>query len=232
MKTPAAHMFQLAFYSRYFDINTEDFLANIQLALNPFNPAKSQPTDATDLYGFLWINATLVLLMFVSSTGANLLALWLHSDDTDVRYEYNFRVLTLSIALFYGYTALVPALFCAFLSYLMEFKERVPLTLMMSIYSYANVLWVPTTVANVFLAVLVSRKSHRAVLSLLQWLFVVVSGVLSGLSIVLKLRPTVLQNVADGNEHEAKRAKFLILGLIMAHGLFSVVIKSAFFDIH
>ena len=60
----------------------------------------------------------------------------------------------------------------------------------------------------------------------------VVSGVLSGVSIVWKVRPTVLQNVTDGNEHEAKRAKFLILGLIIAHGLFTVVIKSAFFDIH
>lgn len=235
MKREPGHMFQMSFYSRYFDINTEDFFAKIRLALNPFNHVSvvhsESDDDATELYGFLWINATLVFLMFVSSTGSNLLALWLHSDDTDARYEYNFKLLTLSISLFYGYTALIPAGFYALTSYGLEFKERILLTRMISIYSYANVLWIPTTVANIILAVFVSKKNHYTVLTVLQWLFVAASGVLSGLSIIWKVRPIIQKNLAEGNEADSKKAKFLILGMILVHGVFAVVIKVSFFGI-
>ncbi|WPK27743.1 hypothetical protein PUMCH_005141 [Australozyma saopauloensis] len=228
-------MFQVGFYSRYFDINTEEFLGKIVLALNPLNHSSAMAAQdehaETELYGFLWINATLVFLMFVSSTGSNLLALWLHSDETDARYEYNFKLLTLSITLFYGYTALVPAAFYALTAYYVELKERLSMTRLISIYSYANVLWIPSTVANIVLAVFVSRKTHQTVLTVLQWLFVAASAVLSGLSIVWKVRPIIQENLANGNEEQAKKAKVLVGVLIAVHFIFAVVIKVCFFGI-
>lgn len=225
----------MAFYSQYFDISTLEFLDKIKLALNPLNHASVSPSEndeATELYGFMWINATLVFLMFASSTGSNLLALWLYSDDADKRYEYNFKLFTLSISLFYGYSALVPAFIYALASYSMEFKERLSLTRMISIYSYSEVLWFPSTVANIIIAVFVSKKSHPTVLNVLQWVFVAGSGILSGLSIVWKIRPVIQKDLADGNEADSKKAKILVLVMILLHASFTVAIKFLFFGIY
>ncbi|GEQ68992.1 hypothetical protein JCM33374_g2662 [Metschnikowia sp. JCM 33374] len=232
---------QVSFYTRFFDINTEDFIGKIVLALNPFNHASVASTQTddgpTELYGFLWINATLVFLMFVSATGSNLLAQWLHGTDDAPKYEYNFQLLTLSITIFYGYTVIVPALLYVVTTWFMHFSPRLSLTRLVSIYSYANVLWIPTTAANVVLAVFVSKAKHHFVLNILQWVLVAVSASLSGLSIVLKVRPIILQNVVsepgteDANAPKRNNHQALLLAIVVAHLAFAVVIKFSFFGI-
>lgn len=222
----------MSFYSSYFDINTEEFFQNARQALNPFdNSVAVDAEDTTELYGFVWINATLIFLMFVSSTGSNLLALWLHSDDQNARYEYNFKLLISSITLFYGYTALAPSAFLAVKLYWMESKERLSLSALISIYSYANVFWIPTTVGNIVLAVFISTKKHPTLLSVLQWIFVAVSYLFSGSSIIWKLRPIIQRRLAEGNDQDSRKAKILVVAMALVHAAFAVMIRTCFFGI-
>ncbi|KAF7582964.1 Yip1 domain family protein [Clavispora lusitaniae] len=229
------HMFQMGFYRRFFDINTDEFFEKVRLALNPFNNASAVAgvDEDSELYGFIWITATLIFLMFVSSTSSNLVSHWLYSDKDDGKYEYDFSLLTMSIIMFYGYTALVPFLFFAATTWFMKFEERFSLTRVISIYSYANVLWFPVTVANFILVVFVSSSKHHKLLSALQWILVAASGAVSGLSIVVKLRPLILKNTrglsGDGTAEDQKRLRLLISVLIAAHVAFTVLVKVLFF---
>lgn len=229
----------MGFYQQFFDLNTDEFFGKIRLALNPFNNASvvtgQDEGDLTELYGFIWITATLIFLMFVSSTGSNILAHWLHSGNDDAKYEYNFDLLTISMILFYGYTVIVPTLLYVVTTWVMNFQDRLSLTRLVSIYSYANVLWFPIAVANFVLVVFVSNKNHHKLLNLLQWIIVVLSGAVTGLSIVLKVRPILLKNSmaldTEGSGEGKKKYRVLLFSLVAAHVVFTVLMKVLFFGI-
>lgn len=232
----SGHMFQVGFYSRFFDVNTDEFFGKILLALNPFNNASvvSDKSDASpELYGFIWINATIVFLMFVSATGSNLLSQFFHAGKDQTEYHYSFELLTFSIMLFYGYTVLVPLFLYVVTAWVMYFKEKLLLTLLISIYSYTNVLWFPIAAINVVLVVFISNKKHHLVLNVLQWVLVAVTGAVSGLSIVLKVRPILLKNsmAAGDTEVARKQYRLLLFTLVAAHAGFVVLVKLLFFGV-
>lgn len=246
------NMFRVGFYSRYFDINTEEFLGKIVGALNPLNKssvvAAHNDDDPTELYGFFWINATIVFFMFVSSTGANLLAQWLHAGEDDQRYVYDFRLLTVSIMVFYGYAVVVPVVLYVVTTWGLKFSDRLSVTRMISIYSYAGLFWIPATVINVMLAVFISNKKHHMILSVLQWVLVGLTGAVSGLSVILKVRPIIVKNIVHGSRVEGEpldaslnadephtrgeRTSMVVLGALgFAHFAFAVTVKVVFFGI-
>ena len=156
-------MFQLHFYRRFFDLDTETFFRKIQQALNPFNGAQAvdDELDASDseLYGFIWITGTLIFLVFVSSTGSNLLAEWLHPTKKSQKYEYSFDLLTLSISLFYGYNVVVPALFWGFTTWFLKFPQPTSLRRVTSIYGYNKIMWVPLTALILLVVLIVTKKN-------------------------------------------------------------------------
>lgn len=234
-------MFQVRFYSGYFDINTEEFFAKIRLALDPFQKASvlaSQNEDeTTELYGAIWVTATLIFLVFVSSTGANIVSHWLYlGDENGGKYEYDFDRLTVSMSLFYGYIALVPLALYAVTTWWLKFADRLSLTRLVSIYGYANVLWVPLTVINFVLVVFVSSKNHKVLLNVFEWVSVLLSGVVTGLSIILKVKPVILKNsldLAEGNvEQGTKNHHVLVLALCVVHLVFTILVKISFFGIN
>lgn len=239
---PAASMFQVGFYSKYFDINTEEFFAKIKLALDPFQKTsvvasqndENGNQDTVELYGAIWVTATLIFLVFVSSTGANLVSHWLYLKD-DGKYEYDFDRLTVLMSLFYGYISLVPLALYAVTTWWLKFADRLSLTRLVSIYGYANVLWVPLTLINFVLVVFVSSKKHKVLLNVLEWVSVMLSGAVTGLSIMLKVRPVILKNsldLAEGNVEEGtKNHRVLILALCFVHLAFTVLVKICFFGI-
>lgn len=237
-------MFLISFYSRYFDINTDEFFAKITLALDPFQKASVLASqndedgnqDTTDLYGAIWVTATLIFLVFVSSTGANLVSHWLYlGDENGGKYEYDFDRLTVSISLFYGYIWIVPFILYAVTTWWLKFADRLSLTRLVSIYGYANVLWVPLTLINFVLVVFVSSKKHKVLLNVLEWVSVLLSGAVAGLSIILKVRPVILKNsldLAEGNmEQGTKSHRVLIFALCLVHFAFTVLVKISFFGI-
>lgn len=232
-------MFQIGFYRQFFDINTEEFFGKIKLALNPFNNVSAvsgvNEDLTTELYGFIWITATLIFLMFVSSTGSNIVSHWLHSGKDDAAYEYSFLLLISSILVFYGYTLVVPFLLFAVTTWIMKFERPLSLTRLISIYSYANVLWFPITWVNFVLVVFVSSSKHHAILNGLQWAIVTISGGISGLSIVLKVRPIIIHNTvgqnAEDNVEGLKRQRLVVFSLVAVHLVFTVLVKVLFFGI-
>lgn len=229
-------MFQTRFYSRFFDLNTEEFLAKIQQALNPLNKescaAGHDDDSTTELYGFLWITATLIFLMFVSSTGSNLIADFWNPKEDGKSYQYDFTILTLSATLFYGYAVVVPAALFAVTLWVLKFQDRLSLTRLVSIYSYANVLWFPVTIANFVCVAVITSKFW---LGTIEWCMVFLTGAISGFSIVWKVRPVILKNLltlsADDVDAAHRKLNSLVLALVLAHAGFTVAVKFLFFGV-
>ncbi|KAK6203242.1 uncharacterized protein RJT21DRAFT_119391 [Scheffersomyces amazonensis] len=234
-----SHMFQINFYRAYFNLDTDTFFLKIQKALNPLSSI-SAPTDeddnqATELYGFIWITGTLIFLMFVSSTGANILSNWLHPTNETTKYEYSFELLTLSMSLFYGYNFLIPLILYLWTSFVLHFPQRISLTKLISIYGYTNVLWFPITAINFLIVILVNNKNHHLILNLLEWIIVAVSGLVTGLSNLSKIGPIINKNALllyDGNSQAANRLYLIAMGaLAFSHIIFTVLVKISFFGI-
>lgn len=228
----------MSFYSRYFDLNTEDFFTKIKQALNPINksssPVHDNEDDVTELYGFFWITGTLIFLMFVSATGSNLLSHWLHLLKKENKYEYDFDLLTVSISLFYGYNLLVPFLLYAGTSWVLKFPVRLSLTKVISIYGYTNILWLPITVINFLIVILISNEKHHTLLNVLEWIIVLTSGIITGLSNLSKISPVLERNSMLIHEDldQSKKLHMILLALLgVAHLGFTVAVKVCFFGI-
>lgn len=228
----------MSFYSRYFDLNTEDFFTKIKQALNPINksssPVHDNEDDVTELYGFFWITGTLIFLMFVSATGSNLLSHWLHLLKKENKYEYDFDLLTVSISLFYGYNLLVPFLLYAGTSWVLKFPVRLSLTKVISIYGYTNILWLPITVINFLIVILISNEKHHTLLNVLEWIIVLTSGIITGLSNLSKISPVLERNsmLIHQDLDQSKRLHMILLALLgVAHLGFTVAVKVCFFGI-
>lgn len=232
-------MFLMHFYRRFFDLDTETFFRKLQQALNPFNLAQITEDEyegsESELYGFIWVTGTLIFLVFVSSTGSNLLAEWLHPSKKSHKYEYSFDLLTLSISLFYGYNLIIPALFWAYTTWYLKFHEPLSLLRVISIYGYTNILWVPITILNFLIVLLVNNRKHHILVNSLEWLVVVFSGLITGLSNLTKLRPIVEKNcllLNEGNAEPSKRQLYIMLGaLALCHLGFVFLVKISFFGI-
>lgn len=228
-------MFQINFYRKFFDLDSETFFQKIQRALNPLNPSFDDvESEVDELYGFFWITGTLIFLMFVSSTGSNILSEWIHDNDGE-KYEYSFDLLTMSISLFYGYNILVPLILVLSTSFLLKFPTSLSLTKLISIYGYSNILWIPITLINVLIVVFVNNKNHHLILNLLEWLVVSASGVITGLSNLSKIGPQIHRNtllVNEGNPDAAKRQYILVMSCLgLAHLVFTMIVKFSFFGI-
>lgn len=230
-------MFQINFYRKYFDLDTDEFIVKIKNALNPLNKESTaiehEDDSATELYGFIWITGSLIFLMFVSSTGSNILANWLHSADK--KYVYDFDLLTLSISLFYGYNILIPLALYSFTTWGLKFPTSISLTRVMSVYGYTNILWLPITVVNFLIVLLISSEKHHTLLNALEWTIVLISGAVTGLSNISKISPFIERNTTDLYQNDLDKAKkvhrALVFGLAFAHLIFTMIVKISFFGI-
>lgn len=231
-------MFQVDFYRSYFDLDTDTFFKKIKTAMNPFatqgNIDGLNGAPTFELYGFIWITSSLVLLMFISSTGATLLAQWLYSSKE--KYEYDFSQLTFSVAVFYGYNIIVPGVLFAITTWLLKFPHRLSLPTVISIYGYTNVLWFPITIINVIVAVIINKNKHRVFLNVVEWIIVLVSGLITGFSNLRQLSPILLRNclsIKDVKpEVNPRRLHIIILSsLALIHLVFSVIVKISCFGV-
>ncbi|KAL6450982.1 yipf1 Protein YIPF1 [Candida maltosa Xu316] len=157
--------------------------------------------------------------MFVSSTGSKLLSQWLHGSD-DTSYTYDFELLIKAISLFYGYNFLVPVLLYVVTTYYYKFPHGIHLVRTISIFGYTNVLWIPITLVNLIIVVLISN--------ILEWLIVAASGLITGLSNIVKLSPIIKKNCDD---LASDKLYYGIIGaLAIVHLGFTVVVKISFFS--
>lgn len=119
--------FSLNYYRRYFDISTSDFFKSCYRSLNPISkPDGYEFQEVGDLYGPVWVTATLIFLLFFCNSFAELLSSLGHSkDDKDAVIDVNyFKIIISSINLLYGYTFLVPTVLWAVLRFYFKVVDR------------------------------------------------------------------------------------------------------------
>lgn len=213
--------FSLNYYRKYFDIDTNEFFQNCLQSLNPFSEMgiDTFETDG-DLYGSVWITGTLIFLLFFCNTLAEMISSIL-KDVGKSKVNY-FKMLVSSINLLYGYTFIIPLGVYLALWFYFKVPNVIPLTRVISIYSYANLLWIPATLLSIFRGVLVN---HEILNNILKWGCILIGGVLSGGSIMFKLKQYFDQVFADND----KITLIILAVLIVCHVGFTIGIKVCFF---
>lgn len=235
------NIFHISFYSRFFDLNTEDFFSNLRSNLHPANRAAAErdaeEDTTTELYGAIWVTATLVFAMFVSSTASNIVSHWEYADLEDPKYEYQFDLLTSSMFLFYGYIIIVPfAIFG-----LTRWKSnstgvsRFSVTKLISIYGYSNMLWFPITIVNFVLMVLINNKKNKVLLNSLEWAVVMATGVITTHGLFIRVKPILLKELAPQAEADSEEARKIRKGILLPLGAvhlgFAALVKISFFGL-
>lgn len=223
-KTYQGGLLSLNYYRQYFDLNTVQFFQNCISSANPISkPPADDFNHVGDLYGSIWITATLIFLLFFCNSFASLLSGWFLGIDLDTLNINYFQMIVSSINLLYGYTILTPLILYLLLKFYFKTLFLAPLTKLISIYSYANLLWTPAVLLSIFRGLLVN---HNTLDASLKWTCILVGSLLSGCSIIYKLK--IYFNSIFGQEDE-KSLYVLISILSLAHIGFTLGLKFSFF---
>eukprot|EP01122_Echinamoeba_exundans_P007402 TRINITY_DN2271_c0_g1_i1.p1 TRINITY_DN2271_c0_g1~~TRINITY_DN2271_c0_g1_i1.p1 ORF type:complete len:352 (+),score=86.04 TRINITY_DN2271_c0_g1_i1:150-1205(+) len=134
---------QLAFYQKMFNVDTVDVLDRIFRACVPFRRnffpvVKPNP----DLYGLLWICATLVFIMAAAGNFAN----FLNAKWNGTLWAYDFSKLPYAAGVIYGYNLLIPAGLWGILSWIDDFD--ISLIQMLCLYGYSMFIFIPSCVLS------------------------------------------------------------------------------------
>eukprot|EP01138_Halocafeteria_seosinensis_P011812 gb/GECG01012072.1/.p1 GENE.gb/GECG01012072.1/~~gb/GECG01012072.1/.p1 ORF type:complete len:226 (+),score=28.95 gb/GECG01012072.1/:1-678(+) len=110
--------FSVEFYQPYFDVNTMDVVRRMsRVFYPPRTPNFSELTaEKPDLYGPIWIGATLVFLLGAMSNFVQ----WAHfkPDDHASIWKYDFTLVTLAMVFVFSYMGLMAFFSWAFLRYI------------------------------------------------------------------------------------------------------------------
>lgn len=223
-KTYEGGFFSLNYYRQYFDINTSDFFRNCLASMNPLTqPSADDFNHVGDLYGSVWITASLVFLLFFCNSFAILLSGWFLGMDLETLKINYFKMIVASINLLYGYTFIIPVILYLILKFYLKVLFLAPLTKLISIYSYANLLWSPAVFLSIFRGFLVN---HNTLDMVLKWSCIVVGALLSGFSIIHKIK---IYFTTIFGEDDKKSMYILLSLLVLAHVGFAIGVKVSFF---
>ena len=156
-----------------------------------------------DLYGPFWIATTVVFILFICGTISQYL-----SENHDIHFEYNFRLLSGAAGLIYGYTGLVPVGLWALLRWFGA--ESATLVECWALYGYANFIWIPVATIS------------WSPITALNYVFVSIGFLWSVAFLVRNLWLVV-------NVTEAKVSRVLVIGVVALHAGLAVAIKFLFF---
>ena len=223
-KTYEGGLISLNYYRQYFDLNTAQFFKNCISSMNPISkPSADEFNEVGDLYGSVWITASLIFLLFFCNSFASLLSGWFLGIDLQTLNINYFKMIVSSINLLYGYSILTPLVLYLLLKFYYKTLFLVPLTKLISIYSYANLLWTPAVLLSIFRGLLVNHNTLDAVL---KWSCILVGALMSGCSIIYKLK--VYFSSIFGEED--KKSMYILLALLtLAHLGFTLGVKFCFF---
>ncbi|ANZ77552.1 BA75_04435T0 [Komagataella pastoris] len=213
--------FNIHFYRKYFQLNTGDFLSQCAAAFNPIGKLSDAQINSTgDLYGPVWITATIVWCLFFSNTLSDILNVYMTGNDVNQNYT---GLLLKAINLLYGYILLAPLLFVTVTRFVYRIPQVICYSRLVSIYGYANVIWGPASLFAVFRGVL---PEHPKLSMILKWVVILLGGIFSGLNISTKIYQ-YLKNVAFVEDQ--KSILLLVSGVIFLHLWFTIVVKIVFF---
>jgi hypothetical protein len=133
--------YQFGYYQSMFNVDTTDVLDRILRASVPFRrnffpTIKPNP----DLYGLVWICATLVFVMAASGNFAN----YLTHLTTGGAWSYDFSKLPYGAGVVYGYNTIIPLAWWALLAWFDDFD--ISFIQMLCLYGYSMFIFIPAAV--------------------------------------------------------------------------------------
>ncbi|CCH59835.1 hypothetical protein TBLA_0C00130 [Henningerozyma blattae CBS 6284] len=237
----------LNYYAKFFLLTSDEFKTRVYQSISIKNPVTSDleqvPTTENgtsdisisykcDLYGPVWMTASVVMTKFVTSGFINVLMNDLikgekYSDLTDRNNQ--FLGLVHSIWLFYGYTFLISVLIFYFITkttsitnttnnndasdhYLntRTIKKISSPVEVISIYGYSNINWIPICIIMDILEIF---RSKKAVL-IAKCITITIGGIKSGF--------TLFKNI--NNSSTVDRMSYTLILLLSLHALFCISI--------
>lgn len=220
--------FLINYYRQYFDIDTSQFLTRaVSLAL-PVGKVAALRADEPhvelpELYGAVWCTATIIVLLFLCSTGLQILAQWMRPGSG--AYAYDFGLLTKSFTLLYGYVVVVPVAVYAATRWWFKVQPY-PLVLLVSVYGYATTAWVPAAVLQLANGIL---ANHNKTTTVVKWVCVAVGGVLSGVGIGASVWGWYRWSGAQAERSAV--APTVTAAVAVLHGGFTLAVAIAFFGL-
>lgn len=210
-----------SFYVACFDVDVSDVVSRVRAALWPFRPPQpflSLIAGKPDLYGPVWLAATLV---FTIAVGFNM-ASWLNfsAASSVAPWEYDFKALTKAIVFVFGFCFGAPAAVWLGMGYALPRGVCLGIVTLTCVYGYSIVPFIPAAL----LCIIPSGA--------LQWLVVAVAIVIS---VAFTLQSTyrsmlvAMEAAAEGRGAAAVAAqggaRALLLFIVALQVAFGVLLK-------
>lgn len=206
-------IWSFAYYQQFFDVNTNTVVENLKDSLIPL-PSRHHSHKyfggRADLYGPVWISATLVVVLSVFS---NLNTVFNHWSVNSTNYVYTAQFEQVSIAgtIVYSYSFLVPTLFYGFIRWKSGGPFDFYVSDYISSYGYSMLIFVPMSM------MLLVRND------LFNWFLILVSLMVSGGVLMLRIWNTI--------QHVPKRITIFIMVMVFVlHLSMLLLIKMYFFS--
>lgn len=211
---PQPRFWTFDYYQSFFDVNTSQVLDRIKGSLLPhpgYNFVRHHLRNRPDLYGPIWICATLA---FVLAVTGNLTLVLAQRRDPSIHYSPQFHKVTIAGITIYCYAWLVPLALWGFLRWRQGTRERMGLYTFLEtvcVYGYSLFVFIPTVVLWLI------------PVQWLQWLFGALALALSAAGLVFTLWPVV-------REDTRLVAAALLSIVVLLHALLALGCKLYFFQ--
>lgn len=203
--------YQIEFYQKYFNVNTNEVLARILGSMTPtfssgflHNKIKVNP----DLYGPFWISTTLIFTIAITGNLVSFMKNFTNSND--YVWQTDFHKVTSSAACILAYWWLVPSV----LFIMMRWRENqadYKFLEVLCLYGYSLSIYVPLSLLWVINV------------SFLQWTFTCLAIGLSGSVLVLNIWP------AFSHEANKKISYSIMIMVVVLHALLGIGFMLYFF---
>lgn len=210
--------FSVAYYRPYFDVDTADVKARLARSFMPWKRDFFELLgNRVDLYGPVWICASLVFLIGVTSN----LSSWLtHPADAEP-WHYDFKLLTFAASLVSTCVVLMPLIAWFAMRYI-GLGASVGFLRLVTLYGYSINPFLP---AAVLCGIFPSRVWNWAVVTIAFAL----SAVFLFSNMWGAIKESFAQQLSTGTPEGRKRLAILCVGLFGVHAAFAFILKVYFF---
>ncbi|CAF1402777.1 unnamed protein product [Adineta steineri] len=207
-KSEQLHVWQIEYYQKYFQIDTQQVLERLVGSVTP-RPNKSYFESTIrqnpDLYGPFWVCVTFILTVAISGNIVN----YFHLPD--VEFQIDFSRITLSAILVCLYWWLMPTFIYFFFRWHLNRIEYTFLELL-CIYGYSLTIFIPVSILWII------------PINWLQWTLTLIASLISGSVLVVTFWPTI-------NSDHKRFSAVSMLVVLLAHLLMAICIMFVFFHI-
>lgn len=141
----------LEYYSQYFNVDTAMVSQRLAVALIPVKKYLDVANGNPDLYGPIWITATVVFAIFFGDTIA--------TSAQRGKASYDFGKLTAAASVFYSIVGLIPLIIWGVSRY---FHIKARFIELVALFGYGLTVWIPVSV-SIHSNTVSSVSSYRAV---------------------------------------------------------------------